>query len=47
MFLFVRFVPMINIFEVKDLLHRYRHRRQAAHEGSGDGVPGAIAAEAE
>ena len=28
MFLFIRFVPMINIFEIKDLLYR-RHHDQA------------------
>ncbi len=31
MFLFVRFVPMINIFEIKDLLVKYRHHASGSH----------------
>jgi molybdopterin-containing oxidoreductase family membrane subunit len=33
MFLFIRFLPIINIFEMKDLLHRMRHK----HGTDGDG----------
>jgi molybdopterin-containing oxidoreductase family membrane subunit len=31
MFLFIRFVPMINIFEMKDLLHRQKHEEEHAN----------------
>ena len=30
MFLFVRFLPAINIFEIKDLWHRTKHERKKA-----------------
>lgn len=33
MFLFIRFLPMISIFEMRDLLHRIRGRRDLATEG--------------
>jgi Ni/Fe-hydrogenase subunit HybB-like protein len=39
MFLFVRFVPMINIFEIKDLLVGIRHRSRHGEETHGQ--PGA------
>ena len=39
MFLFIRFVPMINIFEMKELLHRQKHEEAHAE-------PAAIAASA-
>jgi molybdopterin-containing oxidoreductase family membrane subunit len=36
MFLFIRFLPMINIFEMKDLLHRQRgHAHHDDHAASG------------
>ena len=31
MFLFIRFVPMINIFEMKDLLHKESHGNGHGH----------------
>jgi molybdopterin-containing oxidoreductase family membrane subunit len=30
--LFLRFLPMINEFEMQHLLHHEKHRRQASHE---------------
>ena len=44
MFLFIRFVPMINIFEMKDLLHRQRHE-EAHLETVEHGVPVVVAGE--
>ena len=35
LFLFIKFLPMINIFEMRDLLHRVHH--QDAKNGEGDG----------
>jgi molybdopterin-containing oxidoreductase family membrane subunit len=32
MFLFIRFLPAINVFEVKDLLHKLHHERRAKRE---------------
>src|SRR5262249_1477550 len=40
MFLFVRFVPMINIFEIKDLLLRRQHADAHVHAGDGHGGNG-------
>lgn len=34
MWLFVRFLPAINIFEMKDLLHRQKHEAHARKEGA-------------
>lgn len=34
MWLFVRFLPAINIFEMKDLLHRQKHEAHAQQEGA-------------
>ncbi|HLV79644.1 MAG TPA: NrfD/PsrC family molybdoenzyme membrane anchor subunit [Chthonomonadaceae bacterium] len=44
MFLFVRYVPMINMFEMKDLLNRITHFPRHAHEGDGHGEAGIGAA---
>lgn len=38
MFLFIRFVPMISIFEVRDLLHRELHRFGGHGNGHGNGL---------
>ena len=35
LFLFIKFLPMINIFEIKDLLHRI-HQREHGHGGAHD-----------
>ncbi|HVK06741.1 MAG TPA: NrfD/PsrC family molybdoenzyme membrane anchor subunit [Armatimonadaceae bacterium] len=32
MFLFIKFLPMINIFEMKELLYRYTHRPRNGHQ---------------
>jgi len=32
MFLFIRSLPAINIFEMKDLLHRLQHQKGHGHE---------------
>jgi len=47
MFLFIRFVPMINIFEMKDLLHKQRHEEGGDHAAQVDhadtaAVPAAV-----
>jgi Ni/Fe-hydrogenase subunit HybB-like protein len=36
MFMFIRFVPMISIFEVKDLLHKMQHAHHAHGNGHGE-----------
>lgn len=37
MFLFIRFLPMINIFEMKELLHQMEHDDKHSHDHSGNG----------
>ena len=37
MFLFIRFVPMINIFEMKDLLHKQKHEEGHGHDAAAHG----------
>jgi molybdopterin-containing oxidoreductase family membrane subunit len=38
MFLFVRFVPMIAMSEMKDLLHRYKHHEKLDEYGHAEHV---------
>ncbi len=35
MFLFIRFLPLINIFEMKELLHQIEHDKKHADEHAG------------
>ena len=37
LFLFIKFLPMINIFEMRDLLHRVHHQDGKNGEGDGHG----------
>jgi molybdopterin-containing oxidoreductase family membrane subunit len=37
MFLFIRYLPMINIFEMKELWHHMSHHDQKEHETVGGG----------
>jgi molybdopterin-containing oxidoreductase family membrane subunit len=43
MFLFIRFVPMINIFEMKDLLHWQRHNEAHAEPHAEPALPAPVA----
>ena len=38
MFIFVRTLPMISIFEVRELLHNTKHKEHAAEAGAEAGV---------